>query len=110
MQGQVVFKDVPLTKNQNIYSNRLLNILQSMIVEDKSKRKSSAELCQIIRNEYTQAFLKTSSLSAVTRCLYSLARFPKFIFEKYKVNKDTQPITYGFLEAIKLIMNNVHTI
>ena len=108
MQGQVVFKDVPLTKNQNIYSNRLLNILQSMIVEDKSKRKSSAELCQIIRNEYTQTFLKTSSLSAVTRCLYSLARFPKFIFEKYKVNKDTQPITYGFLEAIKLIMNNVH--
>ena len=105
--GQVLFKDVAIVKNKNIYSNQLLTILQLMIEENKSKRPTSSELCQMIRSQYIKTFLKTSSLSAVTRCLYSLSRFPKYILN-YQSNKNTQPITLGFTNAIKHIENNIN--
>ena len=105
--GKVVFKDVVLAKNKNIYSNQLLTILQLMIEEDKEKRPTSSELCQMIRAEYIKAFLKTSSLSAVTRCLYSLTRFPKYILS-HQANQNTQPITVGFINALQQIGNNIN--
>ena len=71
MNGNVVFVNVPLKNNQNLYSPQLISILEKMVEEDKSKRPTSSELCQMIRAQYIQTFLKTSSLSAVTRCLYS---------------------------------------
>ena len=78
-----------------------------MIEENKSKRPTSSELCQMIRAQYIKTFLKTSSLSAVTRCLYSLSRFPKYILN-YQSNENTQPITRGFTNAIKHIENNIN--
>ena len=56
LDGKIVLKDKVLTKNQNIYSNQLLTILQAMIVEDKSKRPTSSQLCQMIRSQYIQTF------------------------------------------------------
>jgi ubiquitin C-terminal hydrolase len=105
--GKVVFKDVALVKNKNIYTNQLLSILRLMIEENKSKRPTSSELCQMIRAEYIKTFLKTSSLSAVTRCLHSLSRFPKYIIN-YTANKITQPITVGFTNAIQHIEKNIN--
>ena len=105
--GQVLFKDVAIVKNKNIYTNQLLTILQLMIEENKSKRPTSSELCQMIRSQYIKTFLKTSSLSAVTRCLYSLSRFPKYILN-YQSKPNTQPITFGFTNAIKHIENNIN--
>ena len=50
-----------------------------MIEENKSKRPSSSELFQMIRAQYIKIFLKTSSLSAVTRCPFALPRLPKYL-------------------------------
>ena len=65
LEGKVVLVNNPIKKNLNIYSNQLLTILQTMIEEDKSKRPSSSELCQMIRAQYIKTFLKTSSLCTV---------------------------------------------
>ena len=105
--GKIIFRDVALVKNQNIYSNQLLTILKAMIAEDKTKRPTSSELCQMIRAQYIKTFLKTSSLSAVTRCLYSLSRFPKNLL-KNQINQNTMPITLGFTNAIQQIENNIN--
>ena len=108
LDGKVVLKDMELKKNKNLYSNQLLTILQTMIVEDKSKRPSSSQLCQMIRAQYIQTFLKTSSLSAVTRCLYSLPRLPKILTKISQANTNTHPITVAFLNAIQQIQNNIN--
>ena len=108
LEGKVVLVNNPIKKNLNIYSNQLLTILQTMIEEDKSKRPSSSELCQMIRAQYIKTFLKTSSLSAVTRCLYALPRLSKYLMKHPQTNSNTHPITVGFLNAIQQIQNNIN--
>ena len=106
--GSVVFVNVNLTKNQNLYSSQLLNILQKMIEEDKNKRPTSSDLCKMIRLQYIQTFLKTSSLSAVTRCLYSFSPLIKMLMKVQIDNSRPRPITQGFIQAIQQIQNNIH--
>ena len=106
--GSVVFNNVVLTKNQNLYSPQLLTILQKMVEEDKNKRPTSSELCQMIRTQYIQTFLKTSSLSAVTRCLYSFPKLSNSLIKYQKDNKNQTPITNGFITAIQQMENNIH--
>jgi hypothetical protein len=106
--GSVVFNNVNLTKNQNLYSPQLITILQKMVEEDKSKRPSSSELCLMIRTQYVQTFLKTSSLSAVTRCLYSFPKLSNNLIKLQKECKNPSPITTGFINAITNIKNNIN--
>lgn len=79
-----------------------------MVEEDKSKRPSSSELCLMIRTQYVQTFLKTSSLSAVTRCLYSFPKLSNNLIKFQKECKNPSPITTGFINAITNIKNNIH--
>ena len=108
MNGNVVFVNVPLKNNQNLYSPQLISILEKMVEEDKSKRPTSSELCQMIRAQYIQTFLKTSSLSAVTRCLYSLHYLMKFLLKYPFDNSKPRPISQGYLQATKQIQNNIN--
>jgi len=107
-EGNVIFANVALTKNQNLYSPQLLNILSKMIEEDREKRPSSALLCKMIKAQYIQTFLKTSSLSAVTRCLYSLPQTTKILTKYIQNNNNPHPITEGYINAIKELENNVN--
>ena len=106
--GSVVFANIPLTRNQGLYSQQLLMILQYMIEEDQTKRPSSSELCQMIRTQYIQTFLKTSALSSVTRCLYSHSRLIKNLMKIQMNNNKPMQITQGFIQAIQQIQNNIN--
>ena len=106
--GDVVITDVKLTKNQGLYSPQLLNILNKMIEEDKEKRPTSSLLCQMIRAQYIQTFLKTSSLSAVTRCLYSMPQLAKILNKFLQNNKNPHPITEGYMNTINNLENNIN--
>ena len=108
LDGDVIFINVPLKKNKNLYSPQLLNILEKMIEIDQEKRPSSSELCQMIRTQYENTFLKTSSLSAVTRCLYSFPFLTKYL-NKYNLdNSKPRPITQGYMQIIKQIQTNIN--
>ena len=106
--GSVIINNIALTKNQNLYSPQLLKILYLMIEEDHKKRPTSSELCQMIRAQYIKTFLKTSSLSAVTRCLYSIPQLTKFLNKGQQNNNNPHPITLGFLNAVQQIENNIN--
>ena len=106
--GRIVLRDNPIQKNLNVYSQKLLTILQLMIEEDKNKRPSASELCQLIQAQYIQTFLKTSSLGAVTRCLYSLPHLMKYMMKHPQTNSKTHPITAGFLDAVQQMQNNLN--
>ena len=106
--GDVVITNITLTKNQNLYSPQLLKILYLMIEEDQNKRPTSSELCQMIRDQYIKTFLKTSALSAVTRCLYSIPQLLKFLNKGQQNNNNPHPITLGFLNAVQQIESNIN--
>ena len=108
LDGDVIFINVPLKKNKNLYSPQLLNILEKMIEIDQEKRPSSSELCQMIRAQYENTFLKTSSLSAVTRCLYSFPFLTKYLNKFNLDNSKPRPITQGYMQIIKQIQTNIN--
>ena len=79
-----------------------------MIEIDQEKRPSSSELCQMIRTQYENTFLKTSSLSAVTRCLYSFPFLTKYLNKFNLDNSKPRPITQGYMQIIKQIQTNIN--
>ena len=55
------------------YSPELMNIIFSMMNEDKNSRKSSEEIYNMLKFEYTRRYVKNTSIDAVIKCLYSLS-------------------------------------
>ena len=106
--GNLIFIKLPIKKNKNLYSPQLLNIFKKMYEEDQEKRPSSSDLCQMIREQYVKTFLKTSSLSAVTRCLYSLPFLTKYLHKFPLDNSKPHPITQGYVQIIQQIQNNIN--
>ena len=109
--GTLVFINIKKTVNENVYSKQLLDIIDKMIEIDSDKRPSSEEICEMVRKEYTKTFLKTSSLSSVVRCLYSLPRFTKYILNNQNNinnNGESKRVIKGFLDIILKLQRNIN--
>ena len=88
------------------YSKELLDIINLMIEEDKNKRKSSEEILNLIKNEYSNKYVKNSSIDSIMRCLYS---FPKMTYKFLKMipmNYVNKPITKAFIQCLQSFSNN----
>ena len=106
--GLIVFNDLPIVENKNFYSQQLKNIIYEMIERDPDKRPTSQEICDKVRNEYIKTFLKTSSLSSVIRCMYSLPNLTRY-FYKYQNNIDNNNrIAKGYCDMISKIKKNIN--
>ena len=81
-----------------------------MIEISPDKRPTSAQMCDEIWNEYLKTFLKTSSISSVLRCLYSLPHLTKvFLRNQNNINNNASyRMTKGYLDMILKIKNNEH--
>ena len=111
LPGLVVFQDIPIKENNNLYSPQLNKIINLMIEVKPEKRLTSEEICNMVRNEYIKTFLKTSSLSSVVRCFYSLPSLTKvFLKHQNAINENTSSkrITKGYLDMIFKIQNNIN--
>ncbi len=75
--GLILFTELKISENKDYYSQQLKNIINKMIEISPDKRPTSEQICAEIRNEYIKTFLKTSSISSVLRCLYSLPNLTK---------------------------------
>jgi NIMA (never in mitosis gene a)-related kinase len=109
--GNIVFLPLKKTANENVYSKELLDIIDKMIEIDQNKRPTSEEICEMVRKEYTKTFLKTSSLSSVVRCLYSLPRFNKSILNSQNSinnNANSKRVIKGFLDIILKLQKNIN--
>ena len=108
--GLIMFKELEIADNKDYYSQQLKNIINKMIEISPDKRPTSEQMCAEIRNEYIKTFLKTSSISSVLRCLYSLPNLTKVILRNQNNinNNASYRITKGYLDMILKIKNNVH--
>ena len=74
-----------------------------MIELDPKKRPDSEQLREMVKNEYIKTFLKTSSISSVVRCMYSLPRLTSVFFKnKNNIcdNSSPKPISKGYFDII----------
>ena len=90
------------------YSDALINIVKSMLDKDPDKRPLSAELCDILIQEYDKIITKNSSISSVISCLYSIHsienEFLKSNNNKYN-DKNITPISCSFYNCLNGITN-----
>ena len=106
--GEIIFIDIPPKQNQNCYSNQLKEIIKKMIELNPQKRPTSEQIREMVKKEYIKTFLKTSSLSAVVRCLYSLPRLTKGFFKIQNKINESKRISRGYLDIILKIQNNIN--
>ena len=107
----IAFINVPKKENSNFYSNQLITIINKMIELEPKKRPDSEQLCEMVKKEYIKTFLKTSSISSVVRCMYSLPRLTNVFFKnKNNIcdNSVSRPISKGYLDIILNISNNIN--
>lgn len=105
------FINIPIKENANYYSKQLINIINIMIELNPKKRPDSEQLREMVKNEYIKTFLKTSSISSVVRCMYSLPRLTNVFFKnKNNIcdNSVSRPISKGYLDIILNISNNIN--
>ena len=95
------YQKIEYEEDKNVhYSKELLDIINLMLEEDKNKRKTSKEILDIIREEYSNKYIKNTSINSITRCLYALTPLRMYYLFKQIENK---PITEGFIQCIKYI-------
>ena len=105
INGQIIFKFIKIHSKEDKllnYSKELLDIINLMLEEDKDKRKSSEEIYNTIKNEYSRKYMKNSSICAIMRCLISFQNLTNELLQiSYHLNK-TKPISQAYIQCIQL--------
>ena len=97
-------------KDNNRYSEKVLNLINLMIEIDQNKRPHSDKIFQIIKENYNLIKIQNTSIGCVFKCLFT---FKEIIdgLKKYKINyndKETlskKPISSIFLYAFDKFNN-----
>ena len=101
-------KDVEKKFNQNMYSQDINILLAKMIEKDPSKRPSTAEIFNIIKEKYNSLFKQNSSIFCIYRCLLSFQKFQERIIKHRTTIEQSNniPISKSFL-FLMLNINNL---
>ena len=97
-----IYKKIEKPEDKNVhYSKDLLDIINLMIEEEPSKRKTSEEIKDMLKNGYSKRYVKNSSIDSIMRCLYSLNPLTQH-FKNMEENKIYNlPITSTYIQCIK---------
>ena len=97
------YKKIEKEEDKNVhYSKELLDIINLML-EDKNVRKTSEEIFDIIKEEYSKKYVKNTSINSMVRCLYSFTPLRMYYLLKQIKEK---PITETFIQCLKYISLN----
>ena len=105
-EGKYIFRNKEIKFNKDYYSNDLKTIINKMI--KPKNRPNSKQIYEELRRTYTRKLVKISSLSAVTRCLYSFSSLTKFFLEEKKqslLQKEKLHVTKGYINLIEKYKN-----
>ena len=105
-KGNTIFKFIKNEKDEdkNVhYSQKLLNIIDLMLEEDKDKRKTSEEILNLIKKEYTKRYPKNTSIDSIVRCFYAfLPLTTKFL--NMNINQiQNKPICKAYIKCLQSV-------
>ena len=102
-------KDLSPKFNQNIYSNKLQELIFWMIEKDHKKRCTLSEAFSYVKNIYNKENKQNSGIDCVYRCLYSFKNLTDYVLENNKYmqsNNTLRPIISSFIYAIEKMKEN----
>ena len=90
--------------NENVqYSNELLEIINLMLEENKDKRKTSQEIYNMIKNEYSRKYVKNTSIDAIVKCLYSFSNLTQNFMNFQPSQTIGHPITQNYIQCLRAV-------
>ena len=98
------FEKIERPEDKNVhYSKELLNIIELMLEEDKNKRKTSKEILEMIKAEYSKKYEKNSSIDSIVRCLYSFTPLTNNFLNIPSFQYMNKPITKAYIECLQSV-------
>ena len=85
-----------------LYSKQLLYIIHLMLEEDPNKRKTSQEILDIIKEEYSKKYSKNSSIDSMVRCLYSITPLRDYFKDMENDKIAGKPITKAYIDCLHI--------
>ena len=82
------------------YSRELNDIINLMLEENMNKRKSSKDIFEMIKEEYSKKYNKISSIDSLIRCLFSFEALTEYFLSIENINANL-PITNAYIECLK---------
>ena len=74
-----------------------------MLEEDKDKRKTSKEILEMIKAEYSKKYEKHSSFDSIARCLYSFTPLTNNFLNIPSFQYINKPITKVYIECLRSV-------
>ena len=81
------------------YSKELLDIIILMMENDKDKRKTSDSILTMIKTEFSQKYVKNTSIESILRCLYSFSPLTERNIYRHELSK--KPIGKTYLQCLE---------
>ena len=107
--GNPIFNFVKVEKEEDKdvhYSQALLNIINLMLEEDKERRKTSEEIFNLIKNEYSKRYVKNTSIDSIIRCLYSFTPLTTNFLNNINQTKiQNKLITKAYIQCLQSVSN-----
>ena len=88
------------------YSEELKSIINLMLEEDKNKRKTSEEIYNMIKNEYSRKYVKNTSIDAIIKCLYSFNNLTQYCLSLPKPKIFKKKIIQNYIKCLIPINGN----
>ena len=82
------------------YSNELKSIINLMLEEDKNKRKTSLEIYEMIKNEYSRKYVKNTSIDSIIKCLYSFNNLTQYCLSLSNIEIYDKKITQNYIKCL----------
>ena len=70
---------------------------------DKNKRKTSEEILNMIKTEFSKKYLKNSSIDSIVRCLSSFTTLTDIFLNFNQQDLNNKPVTNAFIQCLKSI-------
>ena len=97
----ITFNKVQDIKDSEVnYSKEMLDIINLMLEEDQSKRKSSKFILQLIQEEFSKRYNKNSSIDSIVRCLYSYNELTKYFKGLKNTDTKKKSITTSYINCL----------
>ena len=89
--------------NKAHYSKELLNIIALMIERNKDKRKTSQEIYNMIKTEYSKKYEKNSSIDSIVRCLFPVSPLTEKLIKYSQDVINDKPVINAYNQCLQSV-------
>ena len=108
VKGEIItmLNDLQPKANKDFYSQDVKDLIDKMIERDKTKRISSSNAFEIIKDKYNNLFQQNTSINCVYKCLFTCEQLILSLNKHNSNLGQNKPISTSFLNSFNNINND----